>query len=50
VAGGDLAATLKRLESFAREGRSAEIIALLDASIPGAAISEAPAQDMTSIV
>ena len=32
------------------EGRSEEIIALLDEVVPGAAITEAPAQDMTSIV
>ena len=50
VIGGDLAATLGRLEQLAREGHSAEIIALLDEVIPGAAITEAPAQDMTSIV
>jgi FlaA1/EpsC-like NDP-sugar epimerase len=50
VSGGDLAATLERLHALAQEGRSAEIIALLDRSIPGALITEAPAQDMTSIV
>lgn len=50
VVGGDLAATLSRLEQLARAGEAAEVIGLLDASIPGAAISEAPAQDMTSIV
>ncbi len=50
VVGGNLAATLERLERLARAGRSAEIIALLDEVIPGATITEAPAQDMTSIV
>ena len=50
IAGGDLAATLTRLETLAREGRSKDIIALFDETIPGAAITEAPAQDMTSIV
>src|SRR5512135_1728312 len=50
VTGGDLAATLDELEQLAHAGRSAEIFALLDQSIPGAAITEAPAQDMTSIV
>jgi FlaA1/EpsC-like NDP-sugar epimerase len=50
VNGGDLAATLRRLENLARAARSAEVIALLDEAIPGGAISEAPTQDMTSIV
>ena len=50
VTGGDLVATLDHLEQLARLGRSAEIISLLDEAIPGAAITEAPAQDMTSIV
>ncbi len=50
VNGGDLDATLRRLETLARVGRSREVIALLDEAIPGAAISEAPTQDMTSIV
>ena len=50
VTGGDLAAALAQLEQLARQGRPADIIALLDNTIPGAAITEAPAQDMTSIV
>ncbi len=50
VTSGDLAGTLAQLEQLARHGRSAEVIALLDESIPGAAITEAPTQDMTSIV
>jgi len=50
VMGGDLANTLARLEPLALEGRGSEIILLLDEAIPGAAISETPAQDMTSIV
>src|SRR5512135_2709502 len=50
VTGGDLASRLDELQRLAREGRPAEIIVLLDQSIPGAAITEAPAQDMTSIV
>ena len=50
VSSADLASVLERLETLARDGRSAEIIALLDEAIPGAAITEAPAQDMTSIV
>ncbi|HTP02743.1 MAG TPA: nucleoside-diphosphate sugar epimerase/dehydratase [Anaerolineales bacterium] len=50
VAGGDLAATIAQLEALAREGRAAEVISLLEQAIPGAAITEAPAQDMTSIV
>ncbi|HEX8992432.1 MAG TPA: nucleoside-diphosphate sugar epimerase/dehydratase [Anaerolineales bacterium] len=50
VTGGDLTFRLEELQRLAREGRPAEIIALLDQSIPGAAITEAPAQDMTSIV
>ncbi len=50
VAGGDLNATLEKLHALACAGRSADIIALLDQSIPGAAISETPAQDLTSIM
>jgi FlaA1/EpsC-like NDP-sugar epimerase len=50
VIGGDLSSRLERLAHLAHEGHSAEIIAELDEAIPGAAISEAPAQDMTSIV
>jgi FlaA1/EpsC-like NDP-sugar epimerase len=43
VVGGDLPATLKRLQDLALEGRPVEIISLLDEVIPGAAITEAPA-------
>ncbi len=50
AAAGDLATILERLQALAVEGRSEEIIALLDDVIPGAAITETPAQDMTSIV
>ncbi len=50
VTGGDLAATLNRLERLTSGGHAAEIIALLDQAIPGAAISELPAPDITSIV
>ncbi|MGE5072060.1 MAG: UDP-N-acetylglucosamine 4,6-dehydratase family protein, partial [Anaerolineae bacterium] len=50
VTGGDLDATLEALRRMAHEGRSTDIIALLDEAIPGAAITESPAQDMTSIV
>ena len=50
VTGGDLVSTLERLEQLARDGHSTEVIRLLDEAIPGAAITEAPAQDMTSIV
>lgn len=47
---GDLAATLARLEALAGGRHAPEIIALLDEAIPGAAISEMPAPDITSIV
>ncbi|MGZ6317222.1 MAG: UDP-N-acetylglucosamine 4,6-dehydratase family protein [Anaerolineales bacterium] len=50
AAAGDLTTILERLQALAMEGRSEEIIALLDEIIPGAAITETPAQDMTSIV
>ena len=50
VANGDLPATLAALEALAAEGNSAEIIRLLQSAIPGAAISEAPAPDITAIV
>ncbi len=50
VTGGDLAATLTQLEHLLSGGRAQEIIALLDEAIPGAAISEMPAPDITSIV
>src|SRR5512140_3707428 len=50
LSGGDLNSTLAALYELALRGRSAEILALLDSAIPGAAITDAPAQDMTSIV
>lgn len=50
VVGGDLPGVLERLAALIHRGQSADIIAALDQSIPGAAITEAPAQDMTSIV
>ncbi len=50
VTGGDLSATLEKLHGLACAGHSSEIIALLDEAIPGAAISETPAQDLTSIM
>ena len=50
VAGGDLPGTLKRLEQLAGQGDAKAIIDLLQAAIPGAAISEAPAPDITAIV
>lgn len=50
IAGDDLVSTLIQLEALAREGRATEIITVLEQAIPGAAITEAPAQDMTSIV
>jgi FlaA1/EpsC-like NDP-sugar epimerase len=46
----DLEATLQQLATFVSDGRSREIIALLDVVIPGAAISETPSPDITSIV
>ncbi len=50
VTSGDLASTVRRLEALAIEGKSAEIIAFLDETIPGSAIRETPEQDLTSIV
>ncbi len=50
VATGDLAGTLERLESLTKGGQASDIIALLEEAIPGAAISEMPAPDITSIV
>jgi FlaA1/EpsC-like NDP-sugar epimerase len=47
---GDLEATLQRLATLVSDGRAREIIALLDEVIPGAAISETPSPDITSIV
>ena len=50
VTTGDLGAALARLEGLVSGGHADEIIALLDQLIPGAAISEMPAPDITSIV
>jgi FlaA1/EpsC-like NDP-sugar epimerase len=50
VGGGDLTSTLERLEALARDGRAPEIVPALEQAIPGAAITEAPAQDITSIM
>jgi FlaA1/EpsC-like NDP-sugar epimerase len=50
VSDGDLAATLRRLEALTAAGSAAATIELLQAAIPGAAISEAQAPDITSIV
>ena len=46
----ELKATFNRLESFTSGGHADEIIAVLDDVIPGAAISETPAPDLTSII
>jgi len=50
VIGDDLASTLERLEALTASGGSKAIIKLLQDAIPGAAISEAPAPDITAIV
>jgi FlaA1/EpsC-like NDP-sugar epimerase len=50
VVGDDLAATLERLEALTTAGDAKGIIRVLQDSIPGAAISEAPAPDITAIV
>ncbi len=50
VTGGDLSATLGELHSLACAGQAEQIIALLDKAIPGAAITETPSQDLTSIM
>ena len=50
VVGDDLAATLERLETLTAAGDAKAIIRLLQDAIPGAAISEAPAPDITAIV
>ncbi len=50
VVGGDLAATLRRLAELTEQGDAAAIIGVLQAAIPGAVISEAPAPDITAIV
>ncbi len=47
---GELQATFASLESLLSGGRADEIITLLDEVIPGAAISETPTPDITSIV
>jgi len=46
----ELLATFNRLESLTSGGHADEIIAVLDEVIPGAAISETPAPDLTSII
>jgi FlaA1/EpsC-like NDP-sugar epimerase len=46
----DLSAALARLEGLTSGGHASQIIALLDQIIPGAAISEMPVPDITSIV
>jgi len=50
VLGGDLKSTVDELIARAHAGDAAEIIAILQRAIPGAAISEAPAPDITAIV
>jgi FlaA1/EpsC-like NDP-sugar epimerase len=50
VANGDLPGTLEQLQSLAAAGQADTILRLLDEVIPGAAISEAPAPDLTAIV
>jgi FlaA1/EpsC-like NDP-sugar epimerase len=50
VSGGDLPGTLARLESLLAAGPADEIIAVLQTAIPGAAINEAPARDITAVV
>jgi FlaA1/EpsC-like NDP-sugar epimerase len=50
VANGDLLSTLAALKLSTDAGNAAEIISVLQAAIPGAAISEAPAPDITAIV
>ena len=50
VTTGDLSAALARLEGLTSGGHVGEIIAFLDQVIPGAAISEMQAPDITSIV
>ena len=46
----ELKATFSRLESLISGGHADEIISVLDEVIPGAAISETPAPDLTSII
>jgi FlaA1/EpsC-like NDP-sugar epimerase len=50
VVNADLPGTLAQLQSLAATGQADEILRLLDEVIPGAAISEAPAPDLTAIV
>jgi FlaA1/EpsC-like NDP-sugar epimerase len=50
VANGDLPGTLSTLKALTTAGNASDIIQLLQAAIPGAAISEAPAPDITAIV
>jgi FlaA1/EpsC-like NDP-sugar epimerase len=50
VASAELGRILEQLEDLSSTGATAEIIDLLQSAIPGAAISEAPAPDITSIV
>jgi len=50
VTTGDLPSALARLEELCADGRADEIISLLDEIIPGAAISETPMPDITSVV
>jgi FlaA1/EpsC-like NDP-sugar epimerase len=50
VASHDLPATLTALRALTIAGTAAEIISLLQTAIPGAAISEAPAPDITAIM
>jgi FlaA1/EpsC-like NDP-sugar epimerase len=47
---GDLAGTLARLRKVTEAGNASDIIQQLQSAIPGAAISEAPAPDITAIV
>jgi FlaA1/EpsC-like NDP-sugar epimerase len=46
----ELQATFSRLEALTSGGHADEIISVLDEVIPGAAISETPAPDLTSII
>ena len=50
LASDELQETLTSLESLISDGRADDIITLLDEVIPGAAISETPTPDITSIV
>jgi FlaA1/EpsC-like NDP-sugar epimerase len=46
----ELQATFRRLEMLTSGGHADEIVSVLDEVIPGAAISETPAPDLTSII